>query len=129
MKENAFENSEREPRPYQIFHTDKVYGVGEDGKILDNANIIVNPDGLIESIEAEGSEKLADPKFDKAVKTDHEVIIPALTDAHNHPLVFPSMLESSPAFIFSKIAVISIAAVQECVNNVFFVLAFFSNQT
>ena len=82
MEENKFEkrieSREGEPRHYKIFHVDTVYGVGDDNHVEKDVDIIVNPEGLIESIEPKGSKKLGDNKLTNAVESTHEVIMPAI---------------------------------------------------
>lgn len=89
---------------WQIFNAETVYGT-ETG-MQQNVSILVNPDGVIESIESSDQEnadlvdrKRQDKNF-KLVTHNSEVILPSLTDAHNHPICLPEILSTQPGFIF-----------------------------
>ncbi|MFA6100267.1 MAG: amidohydrolase family protein [Patescibacteria group bacterium] len=98
---NPFETHEQ-PK-YQVFHFDVAYGTAQ-GKMHD-ATVVVNPQGVIEKVlgkqdEADAVRDVRDRTKGDFAEHRHEVALPALTDAHNHPIFFGSALEMSPAFIF-----------------------------
>jgi len=96
---------ERENRgTYQVFHAKKVYGT--DQGVMENVSILVNPDGVIEAIvpreeeQAELAERQRHDQDFRVVERESEVILPSLTDSHNHPVCFPGILSGQPGFIF-----------------------------
>lgn len=88
-------------RPHQILQAEHLYGTPQG--LIRNASILVDPDGSIaavgpsDAIERERREReSADPTFHPTVHR-HEVILPALTDTHNHPMLWGEFQALQPA--------------------------------
>lgn len=89
---------------YQIIQAERLYGT-EQG-MLQNASILIGPDGRIveikrtDEMERDRRERESQDTSFRPIVHRHEVVMPALTDAHNHPLVFGEFYAMMPAFVF-----------------------------
>lgn len=89
---------------YQIIHADRIYGT-EQG-MMQHASILVTPDGRIAEIkrtddmERDRRERESQDTSFRPIVRHQEVVMPALTDAHNHPIAFGEFYAMMPAFIF-----------------------------
>lgn len=103
-QEESWEQETERHMPFQVFYAEEIYGV--NGGRLEKSAIIVDPNGDIaeitsgERVRQEIAERRKREPNVECIEREVPVILPAFTDAHNHPIHFPVFQAAEPASVY-----------------------------